>query len=102
MRWRRVMGAKEDLDDGVVVECLGRLQDIICGCANDAATWGKVLEELERLERGDYKPDDDLVCAIVDYAGLSEHGVSIRGGWLTDKGREALAFLREALEEPDA
>ncbi|HEX9640697.1 MAG TPA: hypothetical protein VGB13_05230 [Candidatus Krumholzibacteria bacterium] len=67
----------------------------ICGCCTEESTWGLILAELERLERVEYKRDDDLAAVVVDHCGLSEHGVSIRGGWLTDRGKEALAFLRE-------
>lgn len=71
-----------------------RLAKVFCGCATAANTWGAVLAELERLDRVEFKADDDLVSAIVDYLDLSEHGVSIRGGWLTDDGKVALDFLR--------
>lgn len=70
------------------------LADAICGCATTENTWVPVIAELERLDRREFKEEDDLATALVDHLGLSEHGTSSRGGWLTDAGREALAFLR--------
>lgn len=72
-----------------------KLAEVFCGCCTPENTWKPILEELERLDRKEYKSDDDLASAIVDHSGLSEHGGSIRGGWLTPTGEEALAFLRE-------
>lgn len=68
---------------------------MFCSCGTEENTWGKILAELELLERGERRSDDDLASAIVDYLRLSEHGGSIGGAWLTDAGKEALAFLRE-------
>jgi hypothetical protein len=67
---------------------------MFCGCATTENTWGLILAELERLDRGECREDDGLAAAIVDHFDLSEHGTSIRGGWLTNDGKEALAFLR--------
>lgn len=69
--------------------------NMFCGCATTENTWGAVLAELDRLERKEYLEDDGLAQALCDHVGLSEHGTAIRGGWLTDKGVEALAFLRK-------
>jgi len=71
------------------------IAQIFCGCATPENTWYPILAELERLEREEFKHEDDLASAIVDHTGLSAHGGSIRGGWLTVAGVEALAFLRE-------
>lgn len=71
------------------------LYDFFCGCNTRENTYGAILAELERCERGEYQANDGLAAAIVDKLRLSEHGTSIRGSWLTEDGRVALAFLRE-------
>ena len=74
---------------------VARIADFFCGCCTVEATWGAVRFELERLDAGIYDGNDGLAAALVYRLGLSEHGTSIRGGWLTPEGTEALAFLRE-------
>lgn len=69
------------------------LAGMFCGCCSIENTWDLILDELQRLGRLDYLPEDGLAAAIVDHLGLSEHGTSIRGGWLTKAGDDALAFL---------
>jgi hypothetical protein len=81
---------EKSLPDGIM-----HLAEIFCGCVTTENTWQPIIDELERLDRGEYKRDDDLAASIVDHLKLSEHGTSIRGGWLTPLGKEALEFLRE-------
>lgn len=70
------------------------LERIFCGCVTTENTWAPIIAELERLDRKEFKKDDDLAASIVNHLKLSKHGTSIRSGWLTDTGKEALAFLR--------
>lgn len=72
-----------------------KLSYLVCGCSSQENVFGPILAELERLERKEYKEEDDLASAVVDHFGLSEHGTSIRGAFLTPAGVEALAFLRQ-------
>ena len=72
-----------------------KIAELFCGCATIENTWALVRLELERLGRAEYKADDDLAAHLVDHLGLSEHGTSVRGGWLTDPGCEALAWFQE-------
>jgi len=74
---------------------VAKLNAMLCGCCTNENTWVPILEELERLDRGEYQGEDGLAAAIVDHLHLSEHGVSIRAGWLTEEGKAALSFLRE-------
>lgn len=74
---------------------IARVGRIFCGCCTVENTWGAVFAELERCERAEHKGDDGLAAAICDHCGLTDHGTSIRGAWLTDSGKESLAFLRE-------
>lgn len=84
------------LDDPIPLpEGVCKLTNIFCGCCTAESTTGLILAELERLEREEYIENDGLAAAIVDHCGLSEHGSSIRGGWLTPEGVAALAFFRE-------
>lgn len=74
---------------------VARIASFFCGCNTTENTWGAVLAELERLDRGDYDRNDGLAAALVDHLELSEHGCSVRGGWLTEDGKAALAWFRE-------
>ena len=71
-----------------------KIDSLFCGCANEENTWGVVLKELERCERSEYKTDD-IVAHICNWADLTEHGSAVRGVWLTEGGKEVLAFLRQ-------
>ena len=79
-------------EEGIVVpKGIERLVEITCGCVTVETTWGLFFAELERLERGEFKPNDDLAASVCDWAHCSEHGTSVRGGWLTeDVYREAV------------
>lgn len=82
--------------EGILVpKGIEKLAEITCGCSSTETTWGLFFAEMERLERGEFKPNDDLTTAVCAWAGISEHGTSVRGGWLTENGKAALAFLRE-------
>ncbi len=37
----------------------------------------------------------ELILHAMDNAGLIEHGTSIRGSWLTDKGKEVLQTVKK-------
>lgn len=80
-----------------------------CGCGQPEAGAAALLRLLRLhplYEHGDelrtWIPDDGvrflLLCAV-DRLGLTEHGGSIEGGWLTDEGRATLDAL--AVEEAD-
>lgn len=81
---------------------LDKLCEVFCGCATTENTWAPVIAVLERAAL-DKKPDppydDGIADALVDWAGLTEHGTSVRYAWLTDEGREALEFFRKYGED---
>lgn len=53
-----------------------------------------------RIERAAMSEDAWLLLEYVcDRADWTEHGGSVGGAWLTDKGREALAILQQPLRE---
>jgi hypothetical protein len=93
---------------------------LVCGCGRPDHFWEVVRDTLDACDAGDlsdqawkqrsekfqalFGPYDqevdqfkDFALYVVgsDYAELMEHGSSVGGSWLTDDGREALAFLRQ-------
>lgn len=68
------------------------LANFFCGCATKENTW-MVVEE--RLANKEYQPNDDILTAVLDYFNLTDHGTSIRGAWLTEKGEQTLKFLQD-------
>ncbi len=77
----------------------------ICGCGNPDAVYDTVLDLLNAVDRFD---DDGsrlretlgpnagvrhLVMSALDRVGLTEHGGSVWGSWLTPKGRAARRLL---------
>lgn len=79
----------------VIPEGIKRLSELFCGCCTIENTWDKVFVELIRCEKAEYCSEDGVVQAVCNHFGLTEHGTSIRGSWLTKRGEEALAFLRQ-------
>lgn len=78
-----------------------------CGCANPSSVLALILDALQRHSPGgdefDGGPDPDWVQAnplmaySLDFWELTEHGGSIYGAWLTEKG----VALRDALAGAD-
>ena len=78
-----------------------------CGCGDPEGvqTWlQRVLETLkgepfvgwparQQVLRSDPDASDLFVLYVLDAMGLTEHGGSVGGSWLTDKGRKFLADL---------
>lgn len=74
-----------------------------CGCGSPDVAWQWVLDYLAR--HGDEDAAKRWTAAetgpewiavyLMDHLDLTEHGTGIRGAWLTERGEEALAFLRE-------
>lgn len=70
-----------------------RLKELLCGCASDAVEQ-EILTELTRAEMGVYRDPETFCTHVLDHLELLEHGCAIRGAWLTDDGKEALAWMR--------
>lgn len=87
------------------------INELACGCGTPSAFWDAVQAILEHFEQPIMERDHEWVCAdrfryfavnALDSCGVIEHGSGIAGSWLTDSGKEALAFLRQyGLEWPD-
>lgn len=75
----------------------------ICGCGIPEEAYQAVLDMLKRAEDrkngklilDNNNPHELFMAYILDHLGLLEHGSSIYGAWLTDKGKKML----EALEK---
>ena len=70
----------------------------ICGCGRPEEAYKAVHEMLKRVkDRGNIiEPDEPHVLFMaytLDHLEFLEHGSSIYGAWLTDKGEELLAAL---------
>lgn len=73
-----------------------------CGCGAPELAYQEVINELRRLaDRGKPPEGHDenglwwLLVYFLDSLDLTEHGISVRGAWLTDKGGDVLKFLEE-------
>ena len=82
--------------------CIAALDDLSCGCGQPELFYQAVIELLEYYGQSERIPGwvyeekhRYFVANVLDHLELTEHGSSIGGAWLTDAGREALAFLRE-------
>lgn len=79
---------------------ISKISSVFCGCGAHSTAWNWVFDYLERVSRKSYYESIDdgatLIAAyLMSHLGLTEHGSSIHGCWLTDAGSEALAFLNE-------
>lgn len=81
-----------------------------CGCYTPDAVIEKLEQGLIAFDR-DNQPtwesavawmDDNIVLVyLLDGLGLTEHGGSVGGSWLTDKGKRLLGVLKAADEHWD-
>jgi hypothetical protein len=90
----------------VLLELLG-----MCGCY-DTQIENDVVVMLHCLNRGGFPYDSflapglrdherayiELILHMLDHAGLTEHGSSVRGSWITNKGRLVADRLRQEEE----
>jgi hypothetical protein len=79
----------------------------LCGCGNPENAYELVRDLLALApfyEDGRWRLAESLigtpgachmVLGMLEHAGLLDHGTSLRGAWLTDKGHWYLAALRE-------
>ena len=85
------------------------LENEFCGCGNPELATAALLQMLRlhplydhRAEFDEWVPDDGvqyLLMYQLDRMELTEHGGSVGGAWLTDKGKALLAALER--EEAD-
>jgi hypothetical protein len=97
-------------------DCVARLDEYFCGCGEPSEAWQCVRDYLRIAQSGyaglsrDFTswagltrdlprkwpygdPRDMFVAYVLAHLRYTEHGVSIRGAWLTDDGKELLRFL---------
>lgn len=108
-KWEAVDWDADDVpDDCDTAE--GRLQwaSGLCLCGSDYAGKRGLIRILEGHNSEEWGtrfealfPDEELRTAmlwLVDAAGFSEHGGSVGGAWLSERGRQVLELLREVVE----
>lgn len=76
---------------------IDRALDLVCGYLA-ALHWSSLQEGRHPREREHAGINEDawlLLSYLCDAAGWTEHGISVRGAWLTEEGRQALWMLTE-------
>lgn len=60
-----------------------------CNCANPSFVISQIHDYLKKRENPVDTSNEELLLAYVcDKAGLTEHGSSVYGAWISEKGRE--------------
>lgn len=81
----------------IQIEFLG-----LCGCGDPDAVMDYLGELLERIEQGNPPEGEGLDWIFflywADDKEFADHGTSIRGAWLTEKGKEILNDIRKIKE----
>lgn len=92
----------EDLPKGVV-----EFSELLCGCGQPYLCWNMLLEYLSRKDSENFylklNSARSLFFAYIveNKLGFTEHGTSIYGAWITDKGKEVLQWLVENINKID-
>lgn len=90
-----------------LMEKLLEIKKMICGCGNPDLVWATIRDYLKEREdwandRIEWKPletgKDYLLAYLMDHFGLTEHGGSVGGAWLTVEGERTLRYLEELFE----
>lgn len=95
---RQIAGGAKLLPESIREIC-----ECFCGCGSPEVAWQWILDYFTSLESKDFinrwRPGETgpeyIAVYLMGHLDLTEHGTSVRGCWLTDKGKEALSFLRE-------
>jgi hypothetical protein len=79
------------------------LQEWFCGCGSPESAAARLRDLLALHPLYDHRPEierllpdvgiQELVLYTLDYFDLTDHGGTVGGGWLTDKGRAVLDAL---------
>lgn len=64
-------------------------------------SWAKRVEKVKAWEEKIDKGNALLLRYFIDAADLMEHGSSVYGGWLSEKGIKVLGFLNDFGTDPD-
>lgn len=86
-------------DSIILPSSIAKIGSIFCGCSDPQLAWQWVFDYLEAKENGHFHHPEEgsemIAVYLMDHLQMTEHGVSVAGAWLTDEGKEALAFLKE-------
>ena len=82
-------------------EMISELPCCCCGCGNPERTYKAIHEMLLYFDERIDKPWTDLsdnpyiqfMAYVLDNEGFMEHGTNINYAWLTDKGKQLVAYL---------
>ena len=90
---------KEDLPKGIV-----EFDELMCGCGQPQICWNILFTYLEHCASEPFyhnteNPFELFFMYVVDHLKLTEHGTSIYGAWVTDKGKEVLIWLRQNIDK---
>lgn len=90
---------KADLPEGVV-----EFEELLCGCGRPYHCWEALHSYLKiKTSKEFYTNTDDpyylFFMYVLSSLKLTEHGTSIYGAWITDKGRKVLKWLDENVEK---
>lgn len=70
-----------------------------CGCGSPKDSLKKIYDGLMYIKKQVPAEVDDILLYVFDKEGLTEHGVSVWGSWLSDYGKQVLRFMEEYEEE---
>lgn len=87
----------------VIPKSIEKITQIMCGCGDPGKAWQAVLDALEyagtdhmkRNYNREWSGAEWFLHYVLDDIELTDHGGSVCGAWLTDAGKEVLAFLRK-------
>lgn len=81
----------EEVESYIMADVLG-----FCSCGSPDVIVDGLRRYLELVEKGDYLKDENLLvyAYISDREGLTYHGTSVYGAWITEKGKRILRILR--------
>ena len=79
------------------------LRNMCCGCGDPTTFYRAAFDALSYFESDHGARDYDwpystpavyFLCNVMDYLCLVDHGTSLAGGWLTQSGKDVIAFMR--------
>lgn len=83
----------EDLPKGIL-----EFHKLLCGCGSPGMCWDSLIWYLEICtSKENYFNTENsfelFFMYVISHLGLTEHGTSIYGSWITEKGKECLNWL---------